>query len=104
MNVSVLFEACGKFFNLVSCFSPGVKKKQLLVDRPDDDLVVNAYDAVDDYDFMWARTRPSPSVILCLLNSIWFYYDFKRREFQPKKKSIKDLGTLLGVQQFRLLE
>ncbi|XP_031255244.1 eukaryotic translation initiation factor 3 subunit J-like [Pistacia vera] len=30
----------------------GVKKKQLLVDRPDDDLVVTAYDAVDDYDFM----------------------------------------------------
>ncbi|XP_044466962.1 eukaryotic translation initiation factor 3 subunit J-like isoform X2 [Mangifera indica] len=30
----------------------GVKKKQLLVDRPDDDLVVDAYDAGDDYDFM----------------------------------------------------
>ncbi|KAJ4715218.1 Eukaryotic translation initiation factor 3 subunit J [Melia azedarach] len=32
----------------------GGKKKQLLVDRPDDDLVVNAagYDALDDYDFM----------------------------------------------------
>lgn len=30
----------------------GAKKKQLLVDRPDDDLVVNAYDGADDYDFM----------------------------------------------------
>ncbi|KAK4602478.1 hypothetical protein RGQ29_011502 [Quercus rubra] len=30
----------------------GSKKKQLLVDKPDDDLVVNGYDAPDDYDFM----------------------------------------------------
>ncbi|KAF5749908.1 eukaryotic translation initiation factor 3 subunit J-like [Tripterygium wilfordii] len=30
----------------------GGKKKQLLVDKPDDDLVVDAYDGVDDYDFM----------------------------------------------------
>lgn len=30
----------------------GGKKKQLLVDKPDDDLVVNAYDGMDDYDFM----------------------------------------------------
>ncbi|KAL4290964.1 hypothetical protein GQ457_14G016340 [Hibiscus cannabinus] len=30
----------------------GGKKKQLLVDKPDDDLVVNAYDDIDDYDFM----------------------------------------------------
>ncbi|KAL4312631.1 hypothetical protein GQ457_01G030500 [Hibiscus cannabinus] len=30
----------------------GGKKKQLHVDKPDDDLVVNAYDDVDDYDFM----------------------------------------------------
>ncbi|KAM4131827.1 hypothetical protein ACJW30_01G205000 [Castanea mollissima] len=30
----------------------GSKKKQLLVDKPDDDLVVNGYDALDDYDFM----------------------------------------------------
>ncbi|GAB4850508.1 hypothetical protein Ancab_029817 [Ancistrocladus abbreviatus] len=30
----------------------GAKKKQLHVDKPDDDLVLNAYDAVDDYDFM----------------------------------------------------
>ncbi|XP_057994992.1 uncharacterized protein LOC110640537 [Hevea brasiliensis] len=28
------------------------KKKQLRVDKPDDDLVVDAYDALDDYDFM----------------------------------------------------
>lgn len=39
------------------CFSivflaAGSKKKQLLVDKPDDDLVVNGYDAPDDYDFM----------------------------------------------------
>ncbi|KAJ9141272.1 hypothetical protein P3X46_031822 [Hevea brasiliensis] len=27
-------------------------KKQLRVDKPDDDLVVDAYDALDDYDFM----------------------------------------------------
>ncbi|XWS53562.1 hypothetical protein CRYUN_Cryun10bG0012100 [Craigia yunnanensis] len=30
----------------------GGKKKQLLVDKPDDDLVVNAYDGMDEYDFM----------------------------------------------------
>ncbi|KAM7463157.1 hypothetical protein LguiA_031278 [Lonicera macranthoides] len=31
----------------------GAKKKQLLVDKPDDDSVVNAYDTTyDDYDFM----------------------------------------------------
>ncbi|GAB2293190.1 hypothetical protein Dimus_027396 [Dionaea muscipula] len=30
----------------------GTKKKQLHLDKPDDDLVVAAYDAVDDYDFM----------------------------------------------------
>jgi hypothetical protein len=28
------------------------KKKQLHVDKPDDDLVVNPYDALDDDDFM----------------------------------------------------
>lgn len=31
---------------------PGAKKKQLHVDKPDDDVVVNAYDDIDDYDFM----------------------------------------------------
>ncbi|KAJ6370792.1 hypothetical protein OIU77_001325 [Salix suchowensis] len=30
----------------------GGKKKQLHVDKPEDDLVVNPYDALDDYDFM----------------------------------------------------
>ncbi|XP_043701784.1 eukaryotic translation initiation factor 3 subunit J-like [Telopea speciosissima] len=30
----------------------GAKKKQLHVGRPDDDVVVNSYDALDDYDFM----------------------------------------------------
>lgn len=30
----------------------GGKKKQLHVDRPDDDLAVDTYDALDDYDFM----------------------------------------------------
>ncbi|MBA0856638.1 hypothetical protein Goshw_001101 [Gossypium schwendimanii] len=30
----------------------GGKKKQLHVDKPDDDLVINAYVDVDDYDFM----------------------------------------------------
>ncbi|XVE82208.1 hypothetical protein DITRI_Ditri15bG0129000 [Diplodiscus trichospermus] len=30
----------------------GGKKKQLHVDKPDDDLVVNAYDDLDEYDFM----------------------------------------------------
>ncbi|KAJ4981033.1 hypothetical protein NE237_031870 [Protea cynaroides] len=30
----------------------GAKKKQLHVDKPDDDVAVNAYDALDDYDFM----------------------------------------------------
>ncbi|PIA61839.1 hypothetical protein AQUCO_00200084v1 [Aquilegia coerulea] len=28
------------------------KKKQLLVDKPDDDAVANTYEALDDYDFM----------------------------------------------------
>ncbi|KAF7820311.1 eukaryotic translation initiation factor 3 subunit J-like [Senna tora] len=30
----------------------GAKKKQLHVDKPDDDLVAAPYDALDDYDFM----------------------------------------------------
>ncbi|TYJ15445.1 hypothetical protein E1A91_A10G184400v1 [Gossypium mustelinum] len=30
----------------------GGKKKQLHVDKPDDDLVVNAYDDIDEYDFI----------------------------------------------------
>lgn len=30
----------------------GPKKKQLLVDKPDEDAVIGAYDDVDDYDFM----------------------------------------------------
>ncbi|GMI80144.1 hypothetical protein like AT1G66070 [Hibiscus trionum] len=30
----------------------GGKKKQLHVDKPDDDLVVNTYDDIDEYDFM----------------------------------------------------
>lgn len=30
----------------------GPKKKQIHVDKPDDDLVVAHYDDVDDYDFM----------------------------------------------------
>ncbi|XP_009606393.1 uncharacterized protein [Nicotiana tomentosiformis] len=30
----------------------GAKKKQLQVDRADDDAVINAYDGYDDYDFM----------------------------------------------------
>lgn len=29
-----------------------VKKKQLHVEKADDDLIVNTYDDVDDYDFM----------------------------------------------------
>lgn len=38
--------------------SIGAKKKQLLVDKPDDDSVVNAYDTTyDDYDFMWANLQ-----------------------------------------------
>ncbi|CAL5373772.1 unnamed protein product [Camellia sinensis] len=31
---------------------PGAKKKQLHVDKPDDDVVVTAYDGYDDYDFI----------------------------------------------------
>jgi hypothetical protein len=30
----------------------GTKKKQLHVDRPDDDALVGTYADVDDYDFM----------------------------------------------------
>lgn len=32
--------------------SAGPKKKQLHVDKVDDDIVGGAYDALDDYDFM----------------------------------------------------
>lgn len=32
--------------------SAGGKKKQLNVDKPDDDIVSDRYDAMDDYDFM----------------------------------------------------
>lgn len=30
----------------------GTKKKQLHIDKPDDDVILNPYDALDDYDFM----------------------------------------------------
>ncbi|KAK1312250.1 hypothetical protein QJS10_CPA07g01398 [Acorus calamus] len=30
----------------------GAKKKQLHIDKPDDDVVVSGYEALDDYDFM----------------------------------------------------
>ncbi|XP_041015135.1 eukaryotic translation initiation factor 3 subunit J-like [Juglans microcarpa x Juglans regia] len=30
----------------------GLKKKQINVDKPDDELALNAYEALDDYDFM----------------------------------------------------
>ncbi|GFS39480.1 translation initiation factor eIF3 subunit [Actinidia rufa] len=33
-------------------FPAGTRKKQLHVDKPDDDVAVNAYDALDDDDFM----------------------------------------------------
>jgi hypothetical protein len=33
-------------------FPVGPKKKQILVDKADDDLAVDGYDALDDYDFM----------------------------------------------------
>lgn len=40
-------------FLLAVCLSfVGGKKKQLHVDKPDDDIAVGQYDAVDDYDFM----------------------------------------------------
>ena len=32
--------------------STAAKKKQLNVDKPDDDVVVTDYDGYDDYDFM----------------------------------------------------
>ena len=41
-NIGVLYR---------SLVPAGAKKKQLHVDKPDDDAVV-AYDAYDDYDFM----------------------------------------------------
>lgn len=34
----------------LSSLPAGAKKKQLHVDRPDDEAVVGAYDGVDDYD------------------------------------------------------
>ncbi|RVW53492.1 Eukaryotic translation initiation factor 3 subunit J [Vitis vinifera] len=37
----------------------GAKKKQLHVDKPDDDVVVNAYDDIDDYDFINKEQRDS---------------------------------------------
>ena len=30
----------------------GPKKKQLHMDKPDEDSVLNAYDDIDDYEFM----------------------------------------------------
>lgn len=36
----------------LNCICSGGKKKQLHVDKPDDDIVVDTYDALDDYDFM----------------------------------------------------
>lgn len=35
----------------VSSFT-GARKKQLHVDKPDDDIVVDGYEALDDFDFM----------------------------------------------------
>ncbi|KAB5516789.1 hypothetical protein DKX38_027437 [Salix brachista] len=46
------------------------KRKQLHVDKPEDDLVVNPYDTLDDYDFM-----KSVSVIgITFLGSAFFIY------------------------------
>jgi hypothetical protein len=33
-------------------FLAGPKKRQILVDKPDDDLAAGGYDALDDYEFM----------------------------------------------------
>lgn len=51
INVSIRkSEAVSNFF-MFPCV--GGKKKQLLLDKPDDDSVVNAgYDGYDDFDFM----------------------------------------------------
>lgn len=40
------------FFWLLWVTAAAVKKKQLHVEKADDDLIVNTYDDVDDYDFM----------------------------------------------------
>ena len=42
---------CLRIFK-VFVLSAGGKKKQLNVDKPDDDFVADRYDVVDDYDFM----------------------------------------------------
>lgn len=49
---NIIFLSLFGVFNVLTA-SAGAKKKQLLVDRPDDDLVVSKYDdALDDYDFI----------------------------------------------------
>ena len=37
---------------LVNLRNAGPKKKQLHMDKPDEDSVLNAYDDIDDYEFM----------------------------------------------------
>lgn len=51
--VMFLYVNCSFFFFwLLWVTAAAVKKKQLHVEKADDDLIVNTYDDVDDYDFM----------------------------------------------------
>lgn len=46
------------YLHIVFACSSGTKKKQLLVDKPDDEVAVNNYDdSYDDLDFMWAFSQ-----------------------------------------------
>lgn len=45
----IIVSSLGRVYNF---FRTGAKKKQLHVEKADDEAVVNAYDGYDDYDFM----------------------------------------------------
>lgn len=51
----VFFSTFGRGKWWTGCYDPtGAKKKQLHVDKADDDYsATDGYDGVDDYDFMW---------------------------------------------------
>ena len=48
-NLSITYQ-----FAFLNCFSlpAAPRKKPFLVDKPNDEMVVTSYDALDDYDFM----------------------------------------------------
>ena len=45
-------DVCELFHFFLLGTAAAVKKKQLHVEKADDDMIANTYDAIDDYDFM----------------------------------------------------